>query len=184
MEGYIETEKRWTKIRRYSNEIRELFLKEVFESLAGVGRTAGSWFGKSCGDLRRLLIRSGRSVLFDGHAEFVEFASVLAVFGSDALGDGLRTFKLCAGIEKAALLAAMEFGVALGAGAGGVEAGDQDGAAIGAASSGDGADHARSAWAEMIVLAAGTALGGLALGAGLLFFFGIAVAAMAVLTIH
>jgi hypothetical protein len=36
----------------------------------------------------------------------------------------------------------------------------------------------------MIVLAAGTALGRLAFGAGLLFFFAIAIAAMAVLTIH
>jgi len=36
----------------------------------------------------------------------------------------------------------------------------------------------------MIVLAAGTALGRLAFGAGLLFLFAIAVAAMAVLTIH
>jgi hypothetical protein len=78
----------------------------------------------------------------------------------------------------------VEFGVALWAGAGGVEAGDEDRTAIGATRAGDSADHARSARAEMIVLTAGTALRGLAFGAGLLFFFGIAVAAMAVLTIH
>src|SRR5579859_3002684 len=162
----------------------KLLFKEVFERLPGVGRAAGSWLGKSGGDLRRLLIGRWRGVLLNGHAEFVEFAGVLAILGSDALGDGLRTFKLRAGIEEAALLAAMELGIALGAGAGGVEAGDQDRAAIGAAGAGDRADHARGARAEMIVLTARTALRGLAFGAGLLFFFGIAIAAMAVLTIH
>jgi hypothetical protein len=134
--------------------------------------------------LRGLLIGSRRSVFFDGHAEFIEFAGVFAVLGSDAFGDRLGTFKLGAGIEEAALFAAMEFGVALGAGAGGVEASDEDRAAIGAAGSGNGAYHAGSAGTEMIVLTAGTALRGLTFGAGLLFFFGIAVAAMAVLTIH
>jgi len=131
-----------------------------------------------------LLIGRGSRVLFDGHAEFVEFAGVFAVLGSDALGDRLGAFKLCAGIEEAALFAAVEFGVALGAGAGGVEAGDQNSAAIGASGAGDGADHAGGAGTEMIVLSSRTALRGLAFGAGLLFFFGIAIAAMAVLTIH
>ena len=134
--------------------------------------------------MRRLLIRRGSGVLLNGGAEFVELAIVLSVFWSDAFGNRLRTFKLRAGIKEAALFAAVEFGVALGAGAAGVEAGSQDRSTIGAARSGDRADHARSARAEMIVLSAGTALGRLAFGTGLLFFVAIAIAAMAVLTIH
>ena len=184
-EGYIRNQKIMDeKSAIFGWKETELFFEKVFEGLAGIGRTARSWLGKCGGDLRGLLIGSGCGVLFDGHAEFVELAGVLAVFGGDALGDGLRTFKLRAGIEEAALLAAVKLGVALGAGAGGVESGDEDRAAIGAAGSSDGANHARGAGTEMIVLSSGTTLRGLAFGAGLLFFFGIAIAAMAVLTIH
>jgi hypothetical protein len=161
-----------------------LLLEEIFESLSGVGRTAGYGLRKRGGDLRRLLIGGRRSVLFDGGAELVELAVVFAVFGSDAFGDGLRTLKLRAGIEEATLFAAMKFGIALGASAAGIEARREDGTTIGATSAGHGADHARRARAEMIVLSAGTALGRLTFGAGLLFFVAIAVAAMAVLTIH
>jgi len=152
--------------------------------LSGVGRTARNGLRKSGSDLCGLLIRRGSGVFFDGGAELVKLAIVFAVFGSDAFGNGLRTLKLRAGIEEAALLAAMKFGIALGASAAGIEAGREDSTTIGATSAGDGADHARRARAEMIVLSAGTALGRLAFGAGLLFFVAIAVAAMAVLTIH
>ena len=155
----------WLAKFEISRDTGELLFKEVFECLAGVGRTTGSWLRKSGSDLCGLLVGRRCGVLFYGHAEFVEFAGVLAVFGSNALGDGLGTLKLRAGIEESALLAAVQFSVAFGAGAGGVEAGDQDGTAIGAAGAGDGADHARSARAEMIVLTAGTTLGGLAFGA-------------------
>ena len=161
-----------------------LLLEEILEGLASVGRTARNGFRKRCGDLRGLLIGSRRGVLFDGGAEFVKLAIVFAVLGSDALRDGLRTFKLRAGIEKAALFAAMKFGVALGAGARGIEAGSENRSAIGAAGAGDSADHAGSAGPEMIVLAAGTALRRFTFGAGFLFFVAIAIAAMAVLTIH
>ena len=142
-----ESKNHGRKIGDIRTNVAELLLKKIFEGLAGVGRTAGSRLRKSGGDLRGLLIGGGCGVLFDGHAEFVEFAGVLAVFRSDAFGDGLRTFKLRAGIEEAALLAAVKLGVALGAGAGGVEACDQDRAAIGTARSGDGANHARGAGA-------------------------------------
>ena len=152
--------------------------------MAGVGRTAGGWLGKGGSDLRGLLIGSGCGVLLDGGAELIEFAVVLAVFGSDAFGDRLSAFELRAGIEESALFAAVEFGVAFGAGAGGVEAGDQDGAAIGATGAGNGTDHAGSARAEMIVLAARAALRRLAFRTRFLFFVGIAVTAMTVLTIH
>jgi len=162
----------------------ELLFEEVFEGLAGIERTTGSRFRGGCSDLGGLLIRSGSSVLFDGGAKFVELAVVLAILGRDAFRDGLRALKLRTGIEEAALLAAVQFGVALGAGAGGIEAGSQHGAAIGAARAGHRANHARSARAEMIVLSAGSALGWFAFRAGLLFFFAIAIAAMAVLAIH
>jgi hypothetical protein len=161
-----------------------LLLEEILEGLASVWWTTGNGFRKRSGDLRGLLIGSRRGVLFDGGAEFVKLAIVFAVLGSNALRDGLRTFKLRAGIEKAALLAAMKFRVALGTGARGIEAGSENGSAIGAAGAGDSADHAGSAGPEMIVLAAGTTLRRLTFGAGLLFFVAIAVAAMAVLTIH
>src|SRR5258708_26650866 len=147
-----------------------LLLEEMLEGLASVWRTAGNGFRKRCGDLRGLLIRSRRGVLFDGGAEFVELAVILAVLGSDALGNGLRAFKLRAGIEETALFAAMKFRIALGTSARGIEAGSENRAAIGAAGAGHGADHAGRAGSEMIVLAAGTALGRLTFGAGLLFF--------------
>ena len=134
--------------------------------------------------MRRLLVGRGGGIFFDGGTEFVELAIVLAVFGRDAFRDRLGAFKLRAGIEEAALFAAVKFGIALGTRALGVEAGREDRAAICATSASDGADHARSAGTEMIVLSAGTALWGLTFGARLLFFIGIAIAAMTVLTIH
>jgi len=93
--------------------------------------------------LRWLGVGCGRGVFFYGGAKFVEGAGVLAVFGRNALGDGLRTLELRAGIEEAALLAAVEFETAFGALAVGIEAGGEDGAAVGAARAGNGADHAR-----------------------------------------
>jgi hypothetical protein len=142
-----------------------LFLEEIFEGLTGVRRTAGNGLRKSGGDLRGLLIGGGRSVLFDGGAEFVKLAIIFAVFGGDAFRDGLRAFKLRAGIEEAALFAAMKLSVALGTSAAGIETGREDCSAIGATSASDGADHAGRARAEMIVLSAGTALGRLTFGA-------------------
>ena len=152
--------------------------------MAGVKRSAGSWLRKSGGNLRGLLVRSGSGVFLDGGAEFVEFTVVLAVFGSDAFGNRLCPFKLRTGIEETALFAAVQFRVALGAGATGVEARGEDSSTIGAPRTGYRADHARRARAEMIVLSARTALRRLAFGAGLLFLVAIAIAAMAVLTIH
>ena len=134
--------------------------------------------------MRGLLVGRGGGIFFDGGAEFVELAIVFAVFGRDTFWDGLGAFKLRAGIEEAALFAAMKFGIALGAGALSIEARGEDRAAIGAAGASNRADHARGAGAEMIVLSAGAALRGLTFGARFLFFFGIAIAAMTVLTIH
>ena len=84
----------------------KLFLEEVLEGLAGVvGARRGS--SGSGGHLSGLGVGRGGGVLFDGHAKFVELAVVLGVLGSDAFGNGLRALELGAGIEEAALLAAV-----------------------------------------------------------------------------
>jgi len=121
-----------------------LFLEEIVESLASVGGTRRSGF-RDGGLLRGLGIGRRRRVFFYGGAKFVKSAGVLAVFGRDAIGDRLRTLELRAGIEEPALLAAMKFEMALGALAVGIETGGEDGAAVGAARAGNGADHARRA---------------------------------------
>ncbi len=132
-----------------------------------------------------LLVRGGSRVLFDRHAEFVELAGILAVLGSDAFWDGLHAFKLGAGVEVATLFAAVKLGVAFRASTAGIEARSEDSAAVRAARAGDGTDHARRARAEVIVLSARTASGRPLFGTCFsVFFFRIAVTAMAVLTIH
>src|SRR5580704_15009970 len=99
-----------------------LLLEEIFEGLAGVVMPGRSW-GRGGGGLLR--VGRGSGVLFDGHAKFVELAIVLGVFVSDAFGDRLGALKLGAGIEEAALLAAVQVELALGAFAVGVEAGGE-----------------------------------------------------------
>jgi len=164
---------------------QKLLLEKIFEGLAGVGVARGpawrngTWSG-------RLSVGRWSGVLFDGHAKFVEGAGVLGVLGGNAFLNGLSAFELRAGIEKAALLAAVEFELALGARAIGIEARRKDGAAIGAAGASDGTDHARRAWAELIS-AARAAGRRLAIVMGLVFFilfFRVAVTAVTVLSIH
>ena len=118
---------------------RRLLLEQVLELLAGV---VGTRVGRWCRAIGRrwLRVRRGRGVFLDGCAEFVEFATVLDVFRRDALEDWLHTFKLGAGIEKAALLAGMQLETALGTLTVRVEAGREDDAAIRAASARDRAD--------------------------------------------
>jgi len=125
-------------------ELQELLLfEEVFEGLASVERARRSGFGRS--SLRRLRVAGGRGVFFDGHAKFVESAGVLSIFGGDTLRNGLRAFELRAGVEEAALLAAVKLEIAFGTLAVGIETGSENGAAVGTARAGDGADHARGA---------------------------------------
>jgi len=158
-----------------------LFLEEVFEGLAGVAR-ARRRRSDGAGGLR---VGSGRGVFLDGHAKFVEGAGVLGVFGGDARANWLRALELCAGIEKAALLAAVEFELALGTLAVRIETRGEDSAAIGTAGAGDGPDHARGARAELVGAARAARRRLLFVRAlALLTFFGIAVAAMTILTIH
>ena len=135
--------------------------------------------------LRRLRIGGRRGVFFDGHPKFVKGAVVLSILGGDALGNWLRTFELRAGIKEAALFAAVKLKIALGALAAGIETRGEDGAAVRTARASDGADHARSAGAEVIV---GSRTAGRRLFFMRTFFFvllfAIAIAAMAILTVH
>jgi hypothetical protein len=168
----------------------ELFFEEVFEGLAGVVVTRRGCGQASTRRRSLLSVGRGRGVFFYRGAELIELAVVAGVFGSDALGNGLRAFELGGGIEEAALLTTMKLEAALGTFAVGIEAGVQDGAAVGAARAGDGADHARGARAELIGVARATG-GRLAIVMMpvmiLVFLFvalGIAVSAMAVFAIH
>jgi len=160
---------------------RELLLEEVLEGLAGVavaGRRGVAVHG------RLLRVGGGRGVLLHGHAEFVELAIVARVFGGNALRDGLGALKLRAAIEEAALLAAMQLKIALGAGAAGVETVGEHRAAIGAATPRHRADHARRPRTELI--RARTALRRLAVVRPFFLFalFCIAVTAVTILAIH
>ena len=126
-----------------------LLFEKVLEGLAGIG-VARRPVGRR--GTRRVRLRVGRwrGIFFDGHAKFVKSAGVLGVLGRDALLDGLGALELRAGIEKTALLAAVQFGLALGTRPVGIEPRSEDGAAIGTARARDRADHARSARAELI----------------------------------
>ena len=160
----------------------KLFLEKVLEGLAGVvGSRRGS--NGSGSHLSRLGVGGRSGVFFDGHAKLIKLAVVLCVLGSDAFGDGLRALELGAGIEEAALFAAVKLKLAFGTLAVGVEAGGKNGAAVGTAAARDCADHSWRARAELI--GARTALRRLPLMLFFLIaFFRVAVAAMTVLSIH
>jgi hypothetical protein len=159
-----------------------LFLEEVFERLAGVQR-AGRGHGSGW-NVVGLSVGGWSGVLFDRGAKAVEGAAVFYVLRGDALGHGLRTLKAHAGVKEAALLAAVQLELAFRAGAVGVKAGSQNGAAIGAARARYRAHHARGAGAELIG-AARTARGRLFTGLFFFFFiFRVSIAAVTVLAIH
>src|SRR5438874_7237598 len=169
---------------RREDFIEQLLLEKVFEGLARVGVPRRCRRGRGTGCCR-LRIGRWRGIFFDGHAEFVKGAGVLRVFGRDTFLDWLGAFKLCAGIEKAALLAAVQFELALGTRAIGIEPGGQHGATIGASCAGDRADHAGGAGAELI---GATRPAGRRLAiVGFVFFFiffRVPVTAVAVLSTH
>ena len=158
-----------------------LFLKEIFEGLARVqGTCGGQW---SLRDIVGLRVARGSGIFFYSGAEAVEGAVVFYVFGCDAFGHGLRALKAGAGIEEAALLAAVELELAFGAGTLGVESGSEYRTAVGAAGASDGADHARGARAELI-RSAGSAGGWFLRPIFFVFALRVAIAAVIVLTIH
>lgn len=102
-----------------------LLLEKILEGLA---RVVGASSGGSC-------CRRGGSVVYrrriflDGHAQLEERAIVFRVFFRDAFGNGLRTFKLLAGVEVDALFTGVHLGMAAGTLASRIEAGHQDRAA-------------------------------------------------------
>jgi len=164
-----------------SPALAALLFEEVFEGLACVARARRRRRSGACG----LRIRSGRGVFLDGHAKFVELAVVARVLGRDALANGLRALELRASVEEAALLAAMQFELALGTFAVGIETGGKDGAAIGTAGACNGSDHARGARAELIGAARAASRRLLFVRALALFtLLRIAVTAMTILAIH
>src|SRR6266576_373504 len=77
-----------------SNSSFQLFLKQVVESLAGVGGLGS---------------HRGGGFFFGGDQDGVEGAGILYVFACDALRDGLHAFKTLGGIEVRALLAGVQF---------------------------------------------------------------------------
>jgi hypothetical protein len=158
-----------------------LLLEEILEGLAGIA-VAGR--RRRCTGSPLLRVRGGGGVLLDGGAKLIERAIVLGVLGCDALGNRLDTLKLRAAVEKAALFATVQLEAALGALTVGVEAAAEHGAAVRTTRAGDGADHARSARAELI--GARTALRRLAVMGAVLFLllFRVAIAAVIILSIH
>ena len=110
--------------------------------MASVERPRRRSFGRS---LRGLGISSRRGVFFDGHAKFIESTGVPCVLGRNAFGNRLRALELRARIEEPALFAAMKLEIAFGTLTIGIEAGSEDGSAVGTASASDRADHARRA---------------------------------------
>ncbi len=161
--------------------LEALLFEEVFEGLARVVRARGRRCSGACG----LRVRSGRGVFLNGHAKFVERAVVAGVLGRDALANRLGALELRASIEEAALLAAMQFELALGTFAVGIETGSKHGAAIRTARACDGSDHAGGPGAELIGAARAASRRLLFLRAlALLTFLRIAVTTMTILAIH
>jgi hypothetical protein len=162
---------------------KKLLLEEIFESLPRIvvprrrsrGGTSSRW----------LRVGRRRSVLLHRGAKFVKFAVVLRVLRRDALRDRLRAFKLRAGIEIAALFAAVQFQLALGARSVGIESRRQHRPAIRAARACNSSDHARRARPKLIG-SARPARGWLTVVrfVFLFAFFRVAVPAVTVLSIH
>ena len=162
-----------------------LLLKQIFERLAGIHRPAVARSFR--GNLGGLQIRGGRRILFYGGPELIERAIVLSILGRNSRRDRLCAFKLRAGIEKTALLATVQFEIALRTLPVRVESGDQHRTTIRATRSRDRPHHAWRTWTQMIRRSAWSALRRFAFSISLLvlfLFFGITIAAVTVLAIH
>jgi hypothetical protein len=136
------------------------------------------------GGLRLLGVRRWRRIFFNRHSKFVELAVVFRVLGGDALGDRLGAFELRPTIEEPALFAGMQFELALGALPIGIEARRKHRATICATPPRDGADHARSARAKLILPRPSRRWFAVVRFILFLVFFGIAIAAVTVLSTH
>src|SRR5260370_20129874 len=170
--GAKDTAKKWAC---------DLLVEEVLEGLAGV---VVARRGRRGGVSSLLRVGGGRGVFFHGGTKFVEGAVVLGVLGRDALWDRLRALKLRGAVEVEALFATVQLESAFGTLAVGVKATGEHCAAIGAAGTGHGADHARRSRAELV--GARTALRRLAVMRAFLFvlLFRVAITAVTILSIH
>jgi hypothetical protein len=161
----------------------ELLLEKIVESLACTALAwRRSWRGAGS---RRLCVGSRRRIFFYRGAKFVKFAVVFPIFRRDAFRNRLRAFKLRAGIEIAALFAAVQFQLALGARSVRIEARRQHRPAIRAPRARHGSHHARRARPELIGSARPARRWLAVVRFIFLFaFFRVAVPAVTVLSIH
>jgi hypothetical protein len=160
---------------------RRLLLEQILE---GLPRVIMARCRNCSRDLRLLGVGSWRGIFFNRHSKLVELAVIFRVLGRDALGDRLGALELRSTVEEPALFAGMQFELALGALSVGVEPRRQNRSAIGTAPPRDRADHARGTRAKLIL--ARPARGWLPVMRFVFFFvlFGIAIAAVAVLSTH
>jgi len=108
--------------------VKGLLLEQILECLPRIERLGG---GGSFGwDLRGLHVRSGSGVLFNRCTEFVKRAVVFSILGRNSRRDGLRAFKLSAGVKEAALLTTVQLKIALRTLPLWIESGNQHGATI------------------------------------------------------
>jgi hypothetical protein len=129
---------------------QRLFLEEVVECLAGAVRAIGR--GISRGRSGRTRCGCRRGVLLYRRAECVKRAFVSRIFFGDALGDWLCALELRARVEVHALFAAVQLESATRAGAVPVEARLEHHTAIRAARARDGANHARRARPDLLLV--------------------------------
>lgn len=160
-----------------------LLLEKIVECLPRIAvarRRSGRGTGSG-----GLCVRSRCRVFFHRGAEFVKFAVVLPVLWRNAFRDRLRAFKLRAGIEVAALFAAVQFQLAFRARSIRIETRRQHRTAIRAARACHGSHHARRARPELI-RSPWPARGWFAVVRFFFFlvFFRVAVPAVTVLSIH
>ena len=165
---------------------RRLLLEQILERLPRIVRPEMRRRRRRC--CRWLRIRSRRRILFNRHAELVEFAVVLGVLRRNALRNRLRAFKLRSRIEKSALFAAMQFRLALRTLPVGIEPRRQHGPAAGAPPARHRAHHPRRARPEL-VRSPRPALRRLPVVTFVSFFFlvvlfRVSIPAVAVLTVH
>jgi hypothetical protein len=159
-------------------ELRDLLLKQILKRLSRVR-------GPSGGNRRRcgIRVRHRRSILLNRHPKFIKWAIVSRVFLSNPLGNRLHAFKPRAGIEKAALFAAVKFKLATRALPIQVRPGSQYRAAIRASCARYASHHARRSrphliwpWPRLRWTPLAPAL--------FIFFVAVAVAALLILPLH
>src|SRR5271154_2259002 len=178
----MESRERGTNRR----EDYRLLLEQILERLPRIVRP--DMRGRRCRCRRGLRVRSRRRIFFNRHAEFIELAIVLGVLRRNALRNWLCAFRLRPGIEKPALLAAMQFRLALRTLPVGIEPRREHRAAIRATPARDRADHPRRARPELVRSPRPPLRRGSGVPPVSFFFlvvlFRVSIPAVAVLTVH